>query len=570
MMISLVSLFLSDTFLLEKIFPFAQQHYAIGSGSVQGRQLLFLSVIKKCRLLALGMGMAGVALMFFWSWVVTRSTLPEQRETPVELLAGDVAPRRAGHWLLLGAICLLALWLRVLLIQQSLWMDELTAVVTSVKRPSLWEAITQSPAASHFAYSLLARLSIALLGESEVSLRLPALIFGLLSLVLTYYLASRLFDPRVGLVASFLTAVAPIHFFYSQSARGYTALMVFALLSVLFFLRGVERQERRQWVYYSLLTTLGFTFHLFIVWVVACQLILFGFMIGVAQVTDRLRNLMTKQLVTQFFTSLLAVGVIVLMIYGLLTPRALKGLFVTEGGPGMSALFPSLLGSFSSSREPGLSSWLYLGLAAIGWGGGVRKRGNPILLIGMLIALPPVLALIPGPAYLSARFFLFGLPFYLILVASGVAFGSMLVNRLSTPLVISTCLALGAFQIPTIRDLIRQELQDFRAAGEYLSQVASPDTAICAIGIGSRNFAYYVRNGQVVIPRNLAQFQELVQTKKAVYCAVAYRPRSEEVAEHRRIFDYLEQNAVAVKTFDARKPISVYVLREAKTYLNSP
>ncbi|MBF0594971.1 MAG: glycosyltransferase family 39 protein [Candidatus Omnitrophica bacterium] len=78
-------------------------------------------------------------------------------------------------------------------------------------------------------------------GDSEVVLRLPSAVCGILSIVMIFLIGKRLFSWREGIVASVFMAFSWCPVFYSQEARAYAFLLLFSCLSVYFWLAIVER-----------------------------------------------------------------------------------------------------------------------------------------------------------------------------------------------------------------------------------------------------------------------------------------------------------------------------------------
>lgn len=83
---------------------------------------------------------------------------------------------------------------------------------------------------------------IGFFGLSEWGVRLPAVFFGILSIVLAYLLTRGLFRSEpLALIASFLLAILPWHIHYSRAAYEVTLLVTLFLGGVLFFLKGLEK-----------------------------------------------------------------------------------------------------------------------------------------------------------------------------------------------------------------------------------------------------------------------------------------------------------------------------------------
>jgi 4-amino-4-deoxy-L-arabinose transferase-like glycosyltransferase len=194
------------------------------------------------------------------------------RQSLVEQPPGaEIASRTAEGppWLALGVLTLLALCLRVIGLNAGLWYDEVVTLVESV-RPSLWEVLTEYHWNNkHPLYSLLGHWAIGLFGEHAWSLRLPALLFGVACVPMLHVLASRITSQREALFATALLTVSYHHAWFSQNARGYTALAFWTLLATYCLLRGLREARLGFFVGYGFAAALGVYTHLTMVFVVA-------------------------------------------------------------------------------------------------------------------------------------------------------------------------------------------------------------------------------------------------------------------------------------------------------------
>ncbi|NIO20371.1 MAG: phospholipid carrier-dependent glycosyltransferase [Candidatus Aenigmarchaeota archaeon] len=75
----------------------------------------------------------------------------------------------------------------------------------------------------------------ALFGISEFVARSVSAIFGVLSIVVVYFLGKRLYNREVGLYSSFILAVNPMHWFYSSKALVEGILIFFIILFLYVF-----------------------------------------------------------------------------------------------------------------------------------------------------------------------------------------------------------------------------------------------------------------------------------------------------------------------------------------------
>jgi uncharacterized membrane protein len=162
-----------------------------------------------------------------------------------------------------------------------LWLDEILTLVDSVRKP-LAHIVTVFPGNNqHTLYSVLAHVSIGSFGESPWSLRLPALLFGAATPPLLY-LFVREFAGRIeALLAGLLLAVSYHHVWFSQNARGYSALAFFALLASWLLLRGLRRGKRSDFLWYGVASALGAYTHLTMVFVVSAHAVACALVLGI-------------------------------------------------------------------------------------------------------------------------------------------------------------------------------------------------------------------------------------------------------------------------------------------------
>ncbi|MFO7915766.1 MAG: glycosyltransferase family 39 protein [Candidatus Krumholzibacteriales bacterium] len=126
--------------------------------------------------------------------------------------------------------------------QQSYWADEVQSIwqVNGHAGTILDNIITNYHGPLHFSL-LLGWGKIG--GWGEAWTRTLSAIAGLVTIWLFYLLARKITGRRGGLWAIILLAVSPFHIWYSQEVRNYVFLHLFAILSMLIFLRIMEREE---------------------------------------------------------------------------------------------------------------------------------------------------------------------------------------------------------------------------------------------------------------------------------------------------------------------------------------
>ena len=115
---------------------------------------------------------------------------------------------------------------------RAIWIDEAFTYNLFVS-PPLAEAFKHYDANNHLLFTLLARLSTAVLPPGEFALRLPAILGAALCLAATALAANRLLRrPALATIAFALLILHPLTLEYMHSARGYSLALGFWLMAV--------------------------------------------------------------------------------------------------------------------------------------------------------------------------------------------------------------------------------------------------------------------------------------------------------------------------------------------------
>lgn len=164
------------------------------------------------------------------------------------------------------SVLLLALILRLVVINQSFWLDEAIGALV-VKEQNIVQIATQfSKGDNHPPLYYLALEGWSnLFGYSEVALRSLSVLFGVLTIYFTFLIAKRLLKGKktfYPLFSALLLASSPFHIYYSQEARMYIMAGFFASTAVYYFLLTLDFKIKQKypWILFSLsITALVFT-----------------------------------------------------------------------------------------------------------------------------------------------------------------------------------------------------------------------------------------------------------------------------------------------------------------------
>ena len=386
--------------------------------------------------------------------------------------------------LALPALLLLGLALRLIHLGAGLWYDEIQTLVEFARLP-LGRLLTEYPNTNHHPlYSLLASVSISLLGESAAALRLPAALMGTASLWAFYRLAIMVTSRREALLGTLLLTLSYHHLWFSQNARGYSGLLLFTLLGTAAFLR-LLRDPRAGWpaaAWYGGCMALAAYIHPTAVAVPAAHALVLG------ALTVSRRQPGSPALTGPLSGLFLAVG-LALLLYAPMLGQLLTTL--TAANP---------LGAETAWKSP---AWMLLetarGLSA-GLPGGVVTL---VLATGVLAAgvssffrrSPVLLALMLGPGLVTAaailllrhnlwpRFFFFSAGFaVLIALRGGFTLAGMLFRgrgeAFATAGAVLAALA-GAVLLPRAWT----PKQDFEAAARMVERSRGPDDAVVTVDL---------------------------------------------------------------------------------------
>jgi 4-amino-4-deoxy-L-arabinose transferase-like glycosyltransferase len=175
-------------------------------------------------------------------------------------------PKTRTRWIELGAILAIlavALWLRLpdlATLPPNLHGDEVSIGldarrVLNGEMPAVFAVGWYEVPALSFT---LHAATMALFGDNLFGLRLASVIEGLLSIVLLYLLAQRLWGTRPALLAAAFMTVAAWHIHFSRTGFHYMQAPVATLLALYFMIKAVQDRRILDWLLCGLAIGLGF------------------------------------------------------------------------------------------------------------------------------------------------------------------------------------------------------------------------------------------------------------------------------------------------------------------------
>jgi len=138
----------------------------------------------------------------------------------------------------------IALILRLINLNQSLWLDEAVQAVTA-KGPFLGIFEELRGDFHPPLYHILLWGWVRIFGASEVSLRIPSVIFGVGTVGIVYLIMRVITGRWLPILGAVFLATAPFHIYYSQEARMYSMTTFFAALSIYFFVKILNLKAQK-------------------------------------------------------------------------------------------------------------------------------------------------------------------------------------------------------------------------------------------------------------------------------------------------------------------------------------
>ncbi|MGE0126715.1 MAG: glycosyltransferase family 39 protein [Blastocatellales bacterium] len=464
-------------------------------------------------------------------------------------------------WLALAGLSLLALILRLWRLDTDLWHDEVLTLVDFARLP-LGEIVTRFPSQNqHMFFSVLARFSFALFGESAWALRLPSVIFGVGSVWALFLLGRRLLGAREALLACALMTVSYHHIWFSQNARGYMGLLCFTLLATWLWLESLARDEWRQWPWnlgYAVAVALGAWLHLTMAFVAAAHVLLSL----TALIKSGNQEIEARPLIARvnwrLITAWALCASLTLQLHALAMPEFLStGLHEVSLPSEWTNPLWVITESVRSLRIG------FSGIAVVLCGGAFVGLGWLSMLkrdwrAGLALVLPAALAgglMLALGHNLWPRFFFFSMGFALLIVVRGAMEAPRMLlalasgpgrERLATAAGLTLMGLIILASAATVPRNYRLPKQDFTGARDYVERNRQPGDAVVAVGLAAMDYGrYFATHWSVADERE--ELEVIRESHSTVW--LVYTIPVEVKAYHPDIWRVIEQDFEVVKVF---------------------
>jgi len=213
---------------------------------------------------------------------------------------------------------------------ESIWLDEAESIYESTLSFTEISAHSNQPPL----YFVILSWWIRLWGTGEIALRSLSAVFGILAILITFFVGKELFSRKVGLIGCFIAAISQFQIFYSQDARAYSLLLLLSLISYMFFIKILKQNKNWYYPCFFLATSLLAYTHIYGLFIIASQVLYFLIF---------WKNYQLQRI--KLISTVLVLLISILPLIVLLGPNVMR---VTEGGfwipqPSLGSMVETLL-----------------------------------------------------------------------------------------------------------------------------------------------------------------------------------------------------------------------------------
>ncbi len=395
----------------------------------------------------------------------------------------------------------LAALLRGIRLDSGLWYDEVVTLVEYVRLSTADLVTTYASLNNHILFSVLARGSISLFGESAWALRLPAAVFGVASIAALWLLGRQVASRGEALLASLFLAVSYHHVWFSQNARGYTALLLLSLLATSLFLHGVRHRSPGAWLGYALVLALGLYTHLSGAFVFAAHGLVYLVLLARARPASGRAGAAAAWPGVAGVWPLVGFGLgglAALLLYAALVPQILEAVAVKSGAdsvvPKVGSWTDPLWTALEILRGLNVGFGSLAAAAAAGLLGAAGMlsyaRRDPLATALMVLPAPIALVLLSALSFhVWPRYFFVSIGFAALMIVRGAFVSAGLLARLAPgrpePAWLGTALA-GLVIAASASSLTRNyqvPKQDYAGARDFVLAQRRPTEPVVAVGL---------------------------------------------------------------------------------------
>jgi len=329
------------------------------------------------------------------------------------------------HFYTIMALMVIGISIRLYFIGQPIRYDEAVTVIDYVRKPIFLGISDYHFTNNHIFHSFLSHIAYSWFGDHLWAVRLPAFIFGILLIPITYLVTRMYYSKHAAILSAGIIASSSILIEYSTLARGYSMICFFFIAALALAKYLKDNKNIFAWFLFALLSSLGFFTIPIMLYPFGVVLIWFLLSILVKD-TKLSRIFLFKRII--FFTTTTAIFTIILYTPAFIR-NGIKSIITSN------VIKPQLWSLFITSlKETTISIWnqwnrdipivlviifLISFLISLILHKKIASHKIPII-IPVIIWCVPLIFLQRTMTY--ERVWLFLLPLYIILVSVGLGF----------------------------------------------------------------------------------------------------------------------------------------------------
>lgn len=395
--------------------------------------------------------------------------------------------RRPVAWL--AGITLVGAGLRLYALGGELWTDEILTVTHHLDRPVHELVLWPTSRNVHLLYALLMKVTTGIWGVTGWTVRLPAAAFGIATIPAVYVLGRTFLRGREAMLAAALLAVSYHHVWFSQNARGHSALLLFTALSTTFLIRALRDDRVRDWILYGGTALLGVATSLL------GGLVLVGHALALPFLASRLRacGVRVGPLLGKTSLAIGVTGLAALDLYGTGLPALLRRAETERpeaGAVGTLDIFWSDLwaGLSEGLGVAGLATLVVLGIPVLLGAFRVTRR-HPVVVVLLLAPLAATgIAFQATGLHMFPRYFLWALPVFAVGVVGSLAMLAPSARWLPASFVA----LLVAVSIAALPRVYRVPKQPTRSSLAWTLERSGPDDLVVSYGVTTPGVKFYL------------------------------------------------------------------------------
>ncbi len=442
--------------------------------------------------LATGARLFKIGLIGLGLFLIVLSRLPiwTARTRAATESAPSARSKPRGRLALAALVILLVVGsgLRLYGLDGGLWYDEILTNVRYARIPFGEIVSTYDSQNQHILYSVLAHASFRLFGESAWSLRLPAALFGIGSIWALYLVGRQLASRREAVLAAGFLTFSYHHVWFSQNARGYSALLFWTLLSSWLIVRALREGRPRLWVLYAAAAALGTYTHTTMLFVILAH-----FLIYATAVLHRPTEIAPGRW-TGLFLGFGLSGLLIFQLYALVLPQTFGGTLWQGARNTVTTWKNPVWTVFELLQAVDISfpARVVAIVIVLVFGAGFLAFCRHNLMVVQLFVLPPMIGAVVILALghpLFPRSFFPAIGFATLILAGGsMEFGRLATRLLRLPAaygprvgttLAATLIFLSAASVP----LAYAPKQDYLAALRFIESMQRPGDIVTTVGV---------------------------------------------------------------------------------------